>query len=380
MSLNKFTSSDPQKAWMKIGCDELKCGDIVANSIIGNGINLAPTNGAGSTGYILQTDGVGSCEWVPENGGLAGVNWVGTQPTQADEIAVFAGITGTTIKQSGVLLSDIEDDINDLNNEVAGKVNKTGDTMTGNLTMLNARILSDNGTTGAPAYSFSNATGTGLYLAGAGFPVVMGLSALGTTALYIASNGLSSPVPFSTDTITEYNPASGTNINSVLIKTNNIDCKNPATLTIGGTTASQINLGSVVSPVQVQGTLKTDIIDEKTLANGVVVDGVLLKDSSIDRDTAGTLAIGGTTQTALNLGKAGTLTTNLGIFANTIGTASDPSYTFTGDNNTGIYSQGAGTISFTSAGVRKMAIVGLTIIYNPIQVQLSNAGSNPKTL
>lgn len=122
-------------------------------------------------------------------------------------------------------------------------------------------------------------------------------------------------------------------------------------------------------------------IVERIPTQGVQIEDLAIVDRSIDAKTAGTMTVGGAVQTALNIGRSGITTSNLGILANTLGSATNPSYTFTGDTDTGIYSQGADAISFTTAGVRKMAIInGATVSYQPLNLQLSNAGSNPITL
>lgn len=282
MSLNKFTDIGTKKQWMDINCNELKADSIIADTLIANGVDLAPTNGSGTVGYILATDGMGNVEWVPDSGGIGSVSYTGVGPTQVDEVVLYNGITGTTVKQSGLLVSKIMNttgstmtgdlnmganninlttglvdgvDVSTLPGQISAKLPLAGGTMTGNLTMTGSRIVSDNGTGAAPSYGFSSAPSTGLYLAGPSFPVVMGLSSLGVTTLYISSNQLSATVPLAINNITDYNPGNGTVINSVVIKTNSIDTLLAANLTIGANNASQVRLGNITNVTQLDSKL-----------------------------------------------------------------------------------------------------------------------------
>jgi len=65
-------------------------------------------------------------------------------------------------------------------------------------------------------------------------------------------------------------------------------------------------------------------------------------------DIYGSLLVQGTLTT-------GTLTTT-GAFIAPLGTVSLPSYTFTGDLNTGIYSPGADLLAFTTGGTERLRV------------------------
>jgi len=122
----------------------------------------------------------------------------------------------------------------------------------------------------------TNATAVGLSRAGAN------TRAYGTLT---ASQGLFA------DTITEYNTAAGVQIEDVLMLDATIDRKTAGTMAIGGTTQTALNLGRSGTTTSINGTLATNTINEITPANGVVIDGVLVKDKCIAISTDTTPAI-----------------------------------------------------------------------------------------
>lgn len=215
MSIKKLLNSDSiNNKTLKIYSDSITVKDAfvenvsIENSIhtgdlIVNGNNFNITNGLGSTGYVLATDGAGNLAWAPDNTGGSDVSFDGSAPTVDGELPLFSGITGRTIKESGVLLSDVQNDIDSrlkkdgtepmtgnldmgINNivtsglvdgvdvsglpsAISAKVNKSGDTMSGNLNMGNfdiqniKKVLLNDGSPLDPSLSFTNSPLSGFY-------------------------------------------------------------------------------------------------------------------------------------------------------------------------------------------------------------------------
>ena len=148
---------------------------------------------------------------------------------------------------------------------------------------------------------------------------------------------------FKTDTISEYTAAAGVTIDGVLLKDNSVN-------------ADTINEKTAGAGVTVDGVLlkdasvSTDTISEKTAAAGVTIDGVLLKDNSVNADTINekTLDAGVTIDSVIIKDGGATLTAPV-VLAD--GTVSAPSVTNTGDTNTGIYFPAADAVGFVTGGV-----------------------------
>ena len=134
MSLNKFTDTNI-KTWMKIGCEDITAvGDVVLKGNVIPDANTTP-------GYVLKNvDGKGDCAWVVENGGGGFVSFTGTPPVQIGEIPLYNSVDGEALAQSGVLLSTLTTDIANNTSAIAGKVSKSGDTMSGDLSLGNHNL------------------------------------------------------------------------------------------------------------------------------------------------------------------------------------------------------------------------------------------------
>lgn len=405
------------------------------------GYTLPSTDGTNN--QVLVTDGLGVVSWATEVG-VGDVNFTGTAPVSVNEICAYNNTNGLEIKQTGISatgghLYAQQIDPPAVQNFYLGATNSTTTYISraGQSTVLQGISVH-----AQKAEFLSNVEASNIYEYGLnnGVSIHNDLK-VNTIRERTGSNGVSFVNTINANTINEYTPASGITLNNVL-KVNEIEERtNPSGLTCNSVfkvdTIQEKTLGSGVLVDDVlhkdggirvlagglgnptlsyaadptvgifftnfpsmnavcQGSglfvgtstylelqsaeVRVSNIVEKVATQGVQIEDLAIIDRSIDAKTSGTMTIGGAVQTALELGRSGITTSNLGILANTLGSATNPSYTFTGDLDTGIYSQGADTISFTTAGVRKMAIGGSTIIYQPLNIQPSNAGSNPISL
>lgn len=103
-----------------------------------------------------------------------------------------------------------------------------------------------------------------------------------------------------------------------------------------------------------------DTIAEKTSGHGVIIDGVLLKDSVVDTNVAAAgVTLGGTTLAADGTDAAIPITITPKGAANILsiaGTAAKPTYSFTSDPNTGIFSSTADAIGFSTNATEQWTI------------------------
>jgi hypothetical protein len=240
------------------------------------------------------------------------------------------------------------------------------------------------GTAGAPSLNFVNATTTGIYLAAAN---TLGISASGTLRLSVSSSNVTSTLPISgpagTVTATSFNfGTAGTGmygdatnilhaISGVLrltVATNSITSTVPYIAPAGSVTATSYNFG----------TAGTGLYGSAT-QNLFAVSGVLRLtiDASNITSTLALLGPGGTAALptysfsgdpntgiynvgadSLGISTGGTVRLTIDTAATTstlpyvapLGAVGTPSYTFTGDLNTGMYSSAAETINFASNG------------------------------
>lgn len=114
------------------------------------------------------------------------------------------------------------------------------------------------------------------------------------------------------------------------------------------------------------GTSSVDTISERTSGAGVTIDGALIKDATFDTNVAAAgVTLSGTTLAADGTDAAIPITITPKGVANIrsiAGTAAIPTYSFTGDPNTGIYNPGADSIGFCTGGGEKWRISGTDLI------------------
>lgn len=104
------------------------------------------------------------------------------------------------------------------------------------------------------------------------------------------------------------------------------------------------------------GLANINTISEYTSGSGVTVDGVLLKDSAVDTNVAAAgVTLSGTTLAADGTDSAIpiTITPKASNIQSVAGTEALPTYSFTGDPNTGFFSQGADKIGMSIGGDEK---------------------------
>jgi len=144
------------------------------------------------------------------------------------------------------------------------------------------------------------------------------------------------------------------------IKVDNIVFTNAGsdqTVTVSGLVASAS--GSLT----VTGTVSGNIIQGGTLVSGATVTGGIGQFTTLTGGTAGFTTITGTTVTGTTANFASGNFTNIsggiytitsGVFA--FGNAANPSISFAGDSNTGIYASAVDQVSITTSGTERLRI------------------------
>jgi len=129
------------------------------------------------------------------------------------------------------------------------------------------------------------------------------------------------------------------------------------TVTVSGLVAS--TSGSLT----VTGTVSGNIIQGGTLVSGATVTGGIGQFTTLTGGTAGFTTITGTTVTGTTANFASGNFTNIsggiytitsGVFAS--GTAANPSISFAGDSNTGIYASAVDQVSITTSGTERLRV------------------------
>ena len=200
MSLNKFSNTSIGKeVKLKIGCEYLDSTDIVCQNIIADNIiiqnggdiiteNLTVTNkllvetkdnlgfidyttsDLGQPNFSLHTNGNGTTFWSPDDTGSVGITYNGSLPIDIGKIVTFSSTDGKLVGKSNLLVNSLGNlDIIDNSARYQGlydylnpselnslsavgyvdqqndlKVNKSGDTMTGDLITTNIRTTEFN--------------------------------------------------------------------------------------------------------------------------------------------------------------------------------------------------------------------------------------------
>lgn len=208
MSLNKFTNTQIGKdLGLKLGGTELDIKD----SVVLRG-SVFPSN-VTTAGYKLENvDGLGSLAWTVDSGPVGDVSFTGTPPVVIGEIPVYNSVDGQAVKESGVLLSTVTTDISDLQTD---KVDKAGDSMTGDLNMTSNNIDSVNNLTASGIVTLKgNVIPTNITTAGY---ILNNTDGVGTLAWTPLDSGVYTPVAVvSAGTLLTIDDAVFTRINNIV--------------------------------------------------------------------------------------------------------------------------------------------------------------------
>ena len=123
MSLNKFSNTDiGSDLKLEAGLSKLVVDDeaTIRGNIIPNNITTA--------GFVLSNvDGNGTLGWVADNGAGGDVSFTGIPPVQVGEVVVYSAIDGESIQESGVLLTDLVNDVNTNTADISTLQNQVSD-------------------------------------------------------------------------------------------------------------------------------------------------------------------------------------------------------------------------------------------------------------
>ncbi len=235
-----------------------------------------------------------------------------------------------------------------------GKVDMYANTfrLYGSTTSTTAAFLNQAGTAAAPSYSFTADTNTGIYWHEADR---LGITTGGTLSLLVDAGGM-----FTAD---------GTKALPAFTFLNDPDTgmfradTNDLGLVAGGTHGLRIE-PSWVRPLD--GTTGNFLIKSNGAGSAASPTYAFLGDADTGMYRAGTNSIGFAVQGVIrasidNGGTAGRFfgpghTTGSCIIRGEANSASTPTYTFYGDENTGMYRQSADAISFATAGTRRLGV------------------------
>jgi hypothetical protein len=204
-----------------------------------------------------------------------------------------------------------------------------------------------NGTVTSPAYSFTNAIDTGMYLTSA---------TVGSRSVTLCTDG-DEVVSFTSGaaaTANYFNLTSSTSGTSPIISTIGADTNINLTLTPKGTGTVLFPNGTVAAPgISFAGDTDTGLYSLLANVLGISVGAglrMLISTSSISAYVP--------------------------IFTQS-GTASTPTYTFSGSSTTGIYSAVTNTISFTTNGTNRLTIDTTSLATTLPVYALDGTATNP---
>jgi hypothetical protein len=277
MSLNKLT--DTQKGLdigLQIGCEQLDCNvmncgqinmpngaDLNAHDIeVDNELKVNGSTDIGGNNYLtpdlglpnysLHTDGAGNCFWSPDDTGSGDITYDGTPPTIAGQLVKFSGVDGKTAQQS-----TIRDDGGNLNMS-SGDITNVGLVDGVDVSVLETQVNDNtndllnkveyNGippTTAGQLAVFNSVDGSKIKQDG----VILTAGEMIIAPRSLQSNNGNFSGVLNVDNIVERTLNNGVSIEGCLIKDNEVKCDN---------------------------------VNETTLNNGVNVDGVLIKDGLVD--------------------------------------------------------------------------------------------------
>ena len=132
--------------------DKLEVKDFFFDAQNGDHIELSslPTHGLG--GERLTSNGDGTVSWVP-GAGSSGVDYSGVLPVSINKVAIYGATDGLLIKDSSLDETDLlttqskaNTNESNITNLTSTKLNKAGDTMTGDLNMSSNDITTVNNT------------------------------------------------------------------------------------------------------------------------------------------------------------------------------------------------------------------------------------------
>ena len=304
MSLNKLTNPVIGKSIkLNIGCSSMVCEDMVCNKImmpagadidahdvkinndltvLGNAVlagNNYSTADLGQPNYSLHTDGSGNTFWSPDDTGSGDITFDGSTPTIAGQLVKLSSIDGSTAQQSLIIDDGVNLNINNQNitnvNLVDGvnlaTLNNQVSTNSGNITTLQNATTKYNGiapTIAGQLVVFNSVDG--LLVKQDGAILTPTELQLGIKNIQCASGNFSGSI--STDEI-KSNANPSIKIENCIIEDEKVNC---------------------------------DLILERTLNNGVNIEGVLHKDGLVEGVNISTL----NGQVSANSGNIGTLGSN----------------------------------------------------------------------
>lgn len=267
------------------------------------------TNLYRSSSNVLQTDG---------NLIVAGLTASRAVATDTNKQLTSSATTATELGFLSGTTSSVQTQIN-------GKVSKSGDTMTGALTL-------PAGTSASPSIQFTGSTNTGIT---AQTPNTLSFDTNGLERMSISATGTVAISAF-TSTGVVHNDALG-NLSSSLI----VNADVSASAAIVDTKLATISTAGKVSN------------SATTATSANTANAIVARDAS-GNFSAGTITASLTGAASLNVLKAGDTMT--GTLTHPAGTAATPSIQFTGSTNTGISAATADTLSFDTSGVERMSI------------------------
>jgi hypothetical protein len=304
MSLNKLTNPLIGKSIkLNIGCSSMVCEDMVCNKImmpagadidshdllvnndltvLGDAVlagNNYSTSDLGQPNYSLHTDGEGNTFWSPDDTGSGDITFNGSNPTIAGQLLKLSSIDGSTAQQSLI----IDDGVNlNINNQNITNVNLVDGV---NLTTLNNQVSTNSGN----ITTLQNTTTKYNDIA----PTIAG-----QLVVFNSVDGLLVKQDGAILTPTE-----------LQLGIKNIQC---ASGNFSGSILTDEIKSNVNSNIKIENCIiedekvNCDLILERTLNNGVNIEGVLHKDGLVEGINLTTL----NNQVSTNSGSIGTLSSN----------------------------------------------------------------------
>jgi hypothetical protein len=263
---------------------------------------------------------------------IAGDNMIITNNSSGDDITLTVSALSANIPNTLVLRDAFGNFSANvitaaLTGTASANVLRSGDTMTGNLTLIA-------GTTTNPSLKFAGSTNTGLSTQ---TPNKLSFSTNGVERMSIDAVGTVTINKFIGTAGVVHNDSSGALSSSLIV---NADISPSANI-------ADTKLATISTPGKV--------LDSATTATSAAIANTIVK-----RDSSGNFSANSITAVSIigaaadNVLRAGDSMT--GTFTVIAGTAANPSLQFVGSNNTGLSAQTANRLSFDTNGVERMSI------------------------